>query len=467
MIKFGTAGFREIIGELFTKENVQKITQALAIKIKKEKSDKPVAIGFDKRFLSDRAAVWVAEVLAGNKIKVKLYNRETPTPSVMYTVLTEDLDYGVMITASHNPHFHNGVKIIEKGGRDASVETTDMITKLANKNLRIKTLDINEGRAKGLVEDLDNLGKYIKNIQKYVSNNLKDSDIKVLFNPMHGATTESARLLAKNYNLKNFDIINDNEDAYFEHKLPSPSEEVLEDFKLAVKKGKYAIGLACDGDGDRLGVVDEKGNYYSANTTLAVVYYYLIKYRNLKGDIVKNLSTSYAVDLVAEKLGFKCHETSIGFKWIVAKMEETDSILGGESSGGLTMKGYLKCKDSCFAISLILDAMATIKKPLSKIVKEVYDFCGYNSIYVEKSQRIKNKKKLIKALQTTRPNFDKDPVKVSQQDGVKYYFADNSFVHIRFSGTEDLLRYHMEFPNATMCDRAKNDILDYISKFEK
>lgn len=468
MINFGTSGYRAIIADTFTKEIVQKISQALANRIKKEKSKKPIVIGYDRRFMSKEAAVWAAEVFAGNKIATHLYSKPVPSPTVMLTVKEDNLDYGLIITASHNPAHHNGMKIVMNGGRDANVEVTADIEKQANGNLKIKTKSLEECLKSGLIIEIDNISKYIKTIQKFASNNLKDSDIKILFNPMHGVTGESAKLLAKSYNLKNFDIVNDNEDPYFEHKLPCPAEDNLQEFIKEVKRGKYSIGLACDGDGDRLGVIDEKGTYHSANTILAILYYYLVKYRNLSGDVVKTHATSHILDTLAHNFNFNCHEVPVGFKWVGAKMKETDALIGGESSGGLTVRDYIPSKDSMFAATLILDAMATMKKPLSKIVKEVHDFCNYKSLFVEKGMIIKKKKKLLKSLKKSRPNFDKIPTNiVNLNDGVKYIFDDNSFVTIRMSGTEDLLRYYMEFPNETMCDRVSKDILDYIKKIEK
>lgn len=468
MIKFGTSGYRGIMGDTFTKEIVQKISQSLANRIKKEKSTKPVVIGYDRRFMGRNAAIWAAEVMAGNNIETKLYTKPVATPQVMFTVMEDDLDYGIMITASHNPHHHNGIKLVTAGGKDAGLDTTQEIEKSANKNIKIKSLDYTDAVKGKIIVDFDNINKYVKKIQKFASDSLKNSEIKILFNAMHGVTGESASLLAKNYNLKNFVIVNENEDPYFEHKLPCPSEDVLEEFMKEVKKGKYNIGLACDGDGDRLGVIDEKGNYYTANTVLAILYYYLIKYRNFTGDIVRTCATSHILDLLANKFNCNCHEVPVGFKYVGPKMKETNALLGGESSGGLTMRDYIPSKDSMFAVTLILDCLAITKKPLSKIVKEVYTFCGYDSVFVEKGLQIKQKKKLMKALLTSRPNFDKIPTITNHlSDGVKYVFEDNSFVAIRFSGTEDLLRYYMEFHNITMCERAEKDIIDYIKDIEK
>ena len=466
-IKFGTSGFRSAIGEGFTQENIQKIVQALAKQIKIEKSTQPVIIGYDRRFLSDRAAAWAAEVLAGNNIKVKLFTEPVPTPAVMYGVKAEDLDYGITITASHNPYYDNGIKICVKGGADANNTLMDKLFKIIKSNPKVKTLDLASAKQKNLVVDYDNTKDYLKNITKFVSKDIKDNNLKVLFNAMHGVCAPFATTFAKMLKIEKFTLINDSMDPYFEHSLPAPNENCLEEFKKQVVKGRYSIGLAVDADGDRLGIIDENGEYYSNNIIMAICYYYLIKYRGLQGDIVKNCATSSIIDRVAEHFGYKCHEVPVGFKYISAKMKEVDALIGGESSGGLTMRGYTPAKDSFFSIAILLDAMATIKKPLSKIAQLVKEECGYISTYVEKEYKGTNRKKLTKALTKTTPNFSYKPKTISRIDGTKYTFEDGSWVLIRYSGTESLLRYHLEFSTEIECERNEKAIINYIEKYGK
>ena len=463
MIKFGTSGFRAVIGENFTKENIQKVAQALAKKIKQQKSSHPVVIGYDRRFMSDYFARWFAEVLAGNKIVTKIYNKPVPTPAVMYTVMKEGYDYGIIMTASHNPYVYNGLKICIRGGKEARIDFTADLEKQANSLIRIKSMDYETGVKNKLILDFDNITAYIKNIEKNISPNLKGSSLKILFNAMYGVTSESAELFAKQLKLSNFQIINSEEDPYFNHILPCPNEESLEEFKKQVTKGRYSVGLACDADGDRIGIIDEKGEYHGCNTIMAIIYYYLVKYRNMSGDVVRTYSTSTILDNLAEKFGFKCHETPVGFKWISSKMEETNALLGGESSGGCTIRNYTPTKDSMFAVALILDAIVTINKPLSKIVKEVKNFCNYISTYCEGNMRIKDRKKFAKVINKQSPNFSYKPVKILSDDGKKYIFEDGSWIHIRFSGTENLIRYHVEFPTEIECERNIKAIKNFIN----
>ncbi|MBQ7352187.1 MAG: phosphoglucomutase/phosphomannomutase family protein [Clostridia bacterium] len=467
MIKFGTSGFRGLIGDTFTKENVQRIAQALCKTIKKQKSNKPVVIGFDRRFLSDTYAIWFAEVLWGNKIKTKMYNLPVPSPTVMYTVMAEDLDYGIIITASHNPYDYNGLKITTKGGKDADPECVAEIEKIANTNLKIKTLDLETANKTGLNVEIDNIKDYFKNINKLVSKTSKENNLKVIFNAMHGVTSDYAHYIDKMFKCKKFTIINDSIDPYFGHQLPSPEDNLLEDFKKEVVKGKYSVGLAVDGDGDRLAVIDETGTFHDNNLLMSVAYYYLVKYKGLKGDIVRNISTSCIIDQLAESLGYKCHEVPVGFKYVSAKMKEVDALLGGESSGGMTIRGYIPSKDSFFSIAIILDAMATLKKPLSAIIKEVKDSCGYISTYINENIKISNKKKMQKALSKKSPNFSYKPKEIIRTDGVKYIFEGGAWVLIRFSGTENALRYTLEFPTEIECERNLKAIENFIKQYGK
>ena len=467
MIKFGTSGFRAIISEDFTKENIQKIAQSLAKIIKSKKGKKTVIVGYDRRFMSQESATWFAEVLAGNGIITKLYSKAVPSPTVMYGVMAEDLDYGVIITASHNPYYYNGIKICTKGGADASNEVVSEIEKLANSNLKIKALDISEARDKKLIEDYDNIKDYFKHINKFVSKNLKENKLKVLFNAMHGACAEYAEMLAKMFKISKFTLINETEDPYFERKLPCPEEDKLDDFKKQVVRGRYTIGVATDGDGDRLGVVDENGEFHDNNELMALAYYFLVKYRGMKGDAVKNNSTSSLINKVAEHFGFKCHETAVGFKYISAKMKEVDALLGGESSGGMTVRNYIPSKDSFFSISIILDALATIKKPLGQIIKDIKEECGYISTCVSGAVKVKNRKKMQKAISKKTPSFSYKPVEKNTIDGTKFIFEDGSWALLRFSGTENVLRYYMEFSTEIECERNLKAITNFIAHYGK
>lgn len=451
MINFGTGGFRAIIAEEFTKQNIQKIAQALAIIIKKENAKKKIVIGHDRRFLGNKAMVWFCEVMTGNDIEVLAYTVPIPTPAVMFKTREECNDYGVMITASHNPYDYNGIKIFTKGGKDADLDVTKKIEKFANKNCKIKTKSYSLALLEGLITEDKNISDYLENILNFVSPNIQKNNLKVLFNAMNGVTAEYSLTLAKMLKIKKFDVVNYENDAYFGHKLPSPNEKTLVEFAKTVVDGGYDIGLASDGDGDRLAVVDEKGNIHNCNIIMAIVYYYLIKHRNQSGDMVINNASSEIFSMLSQKLGQNCFEVPVGFKWITSKMIEKNALLGGESSGGLTLRGYILGKDGLFSSSLILDVLSSLKKPFTEIIKEVKEFCNYNMFFFEESISVASKEKINNFLAKTNPKISFPILNVSLKDGFKYYFENGSWLLIRFSGTEPILRIFVEAQSQNQC----------------
>jgi len=448
MIKFGTGGFRGVIGDDFTKENVRLAAQALANIAKADKSDKPIVIGYDCRFLSDFSAKWMAEVLAANGVKTLLYGFPVPTPAVMYATKEMNNDYGAMITASHNPYYFNGVKLFLKTGVDADVEFTNRIEKECQRIKKVNSMPITDAKAKGLVEDYSNLQDYLRNIQTFISPKIKDNNVRVLFDNMCGVGVFGLRPLAKSFDIRVFDELNVNHDAFFNFVMPNPNEAGLEELRDKVVRGGYDYALATDSDGDRLGVIDEKGNYVGSNEILGALYYYLVKYRGMKGDIVKNISTSILINQIAIKLGFECHEVDVGFKNISSKIRETDALIGGESSGGLTVRNYIFGKDSVFAAALFMEMQIVMNKPVSEIIKEVYAFAEYKFCFAEETVEINDDKLFDKFLSGAVKPYGNKPVAVKTLGrNVKYIFEDGSWSLLRASGTEPLLRVVAEAKN--------------------
>lgn len=460
MIKFGTGGFRGIIGDDFTKENVEKIAQALSNKIKEENSTKPVIIGYDYRFMSDFSAKYFCSVLAGNGIKALLFANALPTPSVMTSTLNMDNDYGVMITASHNPYIYNGVKLFTKKGKDADLSVTK---DLENKIVSVKEIfkvDFDEAITNKSIEIIDGFTPYVKKIENFIDKSISGSNLKIAFDCMNGVTGNVMNYFAKNYNL-DITVVNSNHDAFFSFVPPAPNERTLIDFKHYITENNFDIGFASDADGDRLGVIDNEGTFYSNNIIMAMIYYYLIKYKNQKGDIVKNNSTSCILDKLAQKLGYKCIEVPVGFKYISSALIDNDALLGGESSGGLTIRGYIFGKDGSFSTMMLIETLIKTGKSIKELAKIVKDFSGYNSVFIEDSMKVKDKQKIIDFLKISIPNFNKEIDKINDEDGFKYFFKDGSWANIRFSGTEPILRLFVETENQ---EEAKY-LLDIIKKF--
>lgn len=465
MIKFGTGGFRGVIGEDFTKQNVDLIAQSLSNIIKNSKNKKPVVVGYDYRFMSDYFAKNFCCVLAGNGIDSLLFDRALPTPSVMAKTMDMDNDFGIMITASHNPYIYNGVKLFTKMGKDADLETTKMLEDeiLKVENVFFSTFE--DGVNSGKIKYIDGFSGYVGKIDKFIDNNIYNNNLKIAFDCMNGVTAPCIEYFRDKYKL-NITVINSNHDAFFRFIAPAPNEKTLIDFKKYIIDNNFDIGFASDADGDRLGVIDNEGTFYSNNTIMAVIYYYLIKYKNLKGDIVKNNSTSYILDMLAKKLGYKCIEVPVGFKYISSALIENDALMGGESSGGLTIRGYIYGKDGTFSTMMLIETLANSGKSLKELYKEVKEFCGYNGTFIESSLKVKDKQKVIDTLNTCSPKFNKEILKINTEDGFKYFFADNSWANIRFSGTEPLLRIFTEASSPEEATRLLDVVNSYIAEIK-
>lgn len=469
-IQFGTGGFRGVIGDDFNRENIHLIAQALAnIIIAKKQEDRPIIVGYDNRFMSDYAAKWFCEVLNGNDIKTFLYTHAVPTPAVMSTTKDMCNYYGAMITASHNPYYFNGIKIFTKGGYDADVEFTSSLEKEINSVSEVKTLSERLARNKELLMDYDNLGSYLSHIKSFIDPSISKNKLKVLYNNMNGVGVIGLKPLSQKLNIYQFVIMNEDHDAFFSFTLPNPTKEALMgEFSETVVNQGYDLGMATDSDGDRLGIIDEKGNYVSANEILAVIYYYLISVRGYKGDIVKNCATSVLVDMVAKELGYECHEVDVGFKNITAGMKEFDALLGGESSGGLTMKGYIFGKDATFSGALFLEMVIKLGKPVSEIVKNVKRLVGYNYSFNEDSISLSAEpKEVLKYMVNNLPSLAIKPVEVRCFNrNVKFIFENNQWLLLRLSGTEPTFRIFYEFLDKKVGDDLTKEIKKYVDEIQ-
>ena len=463
MIKFGTGGFRGVIGEDFTKRNVTLIAQGLSDVYNQNGWDTPIVIGYDRRFMSDYAAEWMAEVFCANNLKVIINDVSVPTPVVMGATKQMGNHLGVMITASHNPYIFNGVKIFLKDGMDADAIFTGKLEKVVNSVTQVKSITLAKAKKQNLLTVKSCLKDYLKNIVDMIDPKIKSNNAKILFDNMFGVGAVGLKPLSKLYNLKQFDIINEEHDAFFNFVPPNPTEGAMAHLKDRVVSEGYDYAIATDSDGDRLGVLDEKGNSVSSNDILAMLYYYLVNYRGQKGDVVKNIATSVILDKLAQKMGYKCHEVDVGFKNISSKLKEQDALLGGESSGGLTVRNYIFGKDSVFSSSLFMEMQIIMDKPVSEIVKEVRDFAEYNMVCKEESVTVSNLSVFNKIREISGDYLGASRISLLNNN-VKYYYKEDSWALIRASGTEPLLRLFVEAKTSEECQKIinamKNKILE-------
>jgi len=458
VIKFGTGGWRAIIGEDFTKENVQILSQAVAEMMKSQKcDDKGFIVGYDRRFLSDRAARWISEVLAGNGITVYFIEKIAPTPLVMFTVKEMDTCYGATVTASHNPAEYNGVKIFTIGGRDATEEvTTELeryISKISPDN--IMRIDFEQGIKKGIIKLINPFNQYMDTIISMIDMEaIRKARIKVILDPMFGVSKTCLQTILLTARCE-LEVINDRHDTLFGGRLPSPSTHTLHRLRDTVVEKGFDIGIGTDGDADRLGIIDEKGDFIHPNSILALLYYYLLEYKGWKGGVVRNVATTHLLDKIAQAYGEECYEVPVGFKHISSAMEANNALIGGESSGGLTIRGHIKGKDGIFAASLLIELLSVTGKRLSQLLDEIHQRFGYfymveNDLNFSNEDKERIMKKLFEERQI--PELGYPVQKVSYLDGLKIYFENGGWIIARFSGTEPLLRIfaEMESESAAM-----------------
>lgn len=468
MIKFGTGGWRAIIGDGFTKENIQIFAQAMAEKMKAENvAEEGIVIGYDRRFLSKEAMRWAGQVFAACGIKASLINKSCPTPLVMFYVMKHNLHYGMMITASHNPAIYNGIKVFTKGGRDADEKQTADIERYISEvmDLPVHEMDYDEGKRQGLIEEIYPINEYLDSILAEVNvSAIRNAGLRVVLDPMYGVSETSLKTILLTARCE-VETIHGRHDTLFGGKLPAPNEEGLRVLRSNVVDYHYDIGIATDGDADRIGVVDDKGRYLTPNDILVLLYYYLERYKSKRGPVVRNLCTTHLLDKLAEDFGEACYEVPVGFKHISRKMYEVDALIGGESSGGLSVRGHIKGKDGIYAATLLVEMLAVTGKKISQIYDEIRKEFG--SIHIIEDNfgfKPAQKKELTRILMDEKqvPKLPFEVKKVSYMDGCKIYFANGGWVCTRFSGTEPLLRIFCEMPSMKDANKVCQIYKDFL-----
>ncbi len=449
MIQFGTGGWRAIIGDGFTRGNIQRVATALGRRVMREaEAEKEICIGYDRRFLSREAAIWFSEAIAAEGVLVDFVNLSAPTPQIMFTVKDRNLPYGAAITASHNPAIWNGIKLFTRGGRDAAEDVTDGIQAVANAlaDDEIRTVPFEEGLRTGRIRFIDPRDAYLDSIlEKVDTAAIRRRRPRIVLDPMYGVSLTG--LMTILYSARcDVDVINDRHDAFFGRHLPAPNPDTLADLQMSVKEHNADLGIATDGDADRLGVIDEHGRYVSANEVLVLLYYYLLTYKSWKGAAVRNVATTHLLDRVAAKFGERCIEVPVGFKHISAGMQANDALIGGESSGGLTVRGHIFGKDGLYAASLLVEMLCVTGEPLSQLVQDIFDEFGELRMAEHDWPLTVERKADIARLvfgQRALPDFGLTVEKVSYADGCKVYFRDG-WIIVRFSSTEPRVRIFAE-----------------------
>lgn len=450
MIKFGTGGWRAVIGDEFTKDNIQIMAKALCNKMKDEEvTEKGIVLGYDRRFLSKEAMQWAGQVFAAEGITAYLVNKSAPTPLIMYYVMKHEISYGMMITASHNPAIYNGIKVFTEGGRDADEIQTQSIEQYIHgvEEGSVSEMEYDVAVEKKLIQEIYPLNEYLDNIIGEMNMDaIRDKGLKIALDPMYGVSETSLKTILMTARCE-VETIHERHDTLFGGKLPAPNASTLRSLQNYVLDKKCDIGIATDGDADRIGIIDDTGRFLHPNDILVLLYYYLVKFKGWKGPVVRNICTTHSLDKVAERFGEKCYEVPVGFKHISSKMNETDAVIGGESSGGLTVRGHIKGKDGIYAAALLVEMIAVTGKKLSEIVADIEAECG-TIVMEERDYKFNQAKKeaIFKTIMEDKciPELPFKIQKISYLDGSKVYFENGGWVIARFSGTEPLLRIFCE-----------------------
>lgn len=468
-LHFGTGGWRAVIGDEFTKANIVLVGKAVALRILREGvQDEPVVIGYDRRFLSKEAMIWLGESIASNGIRVKLVQSSCPTPMVMHTVMKNDLAYGLMVTASHNPSLYNGIKLFTRGGRDANETVTGeveaLLAEIAGQDPTAPVRPLETLMAEGLIEFFNPINEYLDDILAKVDvDAIRNARLKIAVDPLFGVSVRALNTIFATTRCE-VEMLHAEHDTLFAGKTPAPDAKTVRTLQTRVTDYAFDLGIATDGDADRIGLVDDQGRYVDANEILCILYYYFLEYKKMKTPVVKNLATTCVLDRIAAHYGQACYEVPVGFKYISAKMAESGAYLGGEGSGGLTVAGHINGKDAIYAATLLVETLAKTGKKLSELAGEVHDKFG--NFVMEESNiafRGERKEELIRRIYKEHelPDLGAPVVRSSYQDGCKVWFEDGSWLLIRFSGTEPLLRIFAEVPAdraalaSQLCDRIR------------
>jgi phosphomannomutase len=447
-IHFGTDGWRGIIAREFTFDNLSLVAQATMDYLQRQGlAAKGLVIGYDCRFLSREFAERVAEVAAGNGIRAWLTDSHVPTPAVSWAVYEKQAGAGIMITASHNPPVYNGFKLKESFGGSARPSTTKAVEEMVAANQAsgraLCVTPFAAAVAGGMVSTFDARVGYFAQLSRYVDlAAIRGAGIPLAVDPMYGAGSGCFPAL-----LPGTTELHADHNPGFGGRPPEPTPDNLKELGALVATGRFRVGLALDGDADRIGAVDETGEFFSSHMIFTVVLRHLIERKGLSGGVAKTVSTTRMVDLLAAKYGLPLFETPIGFKHICELMLEHDILMGGAESGGLGVKGHIPERDGVLLGLLLLEAVAMSGKGLRQLLEETMAEIGrfaYRRIDLHIEPAVKAA--LIARLSAQPPaSLAGLPVASTNfRDGFKFIFADGSWLLIRPSGTEPVLRLYSE-----------------------
>lgn len=446
MIKFGTSGWRGVIGEDFTFQQVRVASQGIVNYLKRiGTAPKGVVIGYDTRFLSEKFALEAAKIVAYNGIQAWLCDRDIPTPVVAFETIRRGAAGAINFTASHNPPEYNGLKFSLPDGSPALPEITNEIEREIRAIEAVgATLEVYEKPE--LIESIDPKGRYLGALREMLDNDaIRQSGLKIAVDALYGTSRDYLDyfLLEAGVELR---IIHNYRDPYFGGFSPESSQKNLGELRRIVGTEGYDVGLATDGDADRFGIIDDRGRYVPANTILGLLALYLKRERGITGGLARSVATTHVIDAIAERLDVPLYETPVGFKYIGELILEGKIAMGGEESGGLSIRDHLPEKDGILACLLVAEMMARTGKKLTELIHDMtQEFGPYLSKRIDirlnpsfdqfLREKLANPPSEIDGLQVVRTNA---------MDGVKFMFPERAWLLFRLSGTQPIARIYAE-----------------------
>ncbi len=460
-IKFGTDGWRAVMAQDFTFDNVRFCAQGVADYLKQSGLAKQgLIIGYDTRFASEDFASAAAEVVAGNGVKVYLCSKVTPTPVISFGVLAKKASGAIIITASHNQAIWNGFKYKNQYGSSAADEVTDQIEEFIAQALttgKVNRLPIDEALVQGRVEYLDLAPVYLAQIAKLIDlKQIRQSGLKVVVDSMWGAGAGYLKGILEGGNTELIEIHGERNPLFPDMIRPEPIAINLTQLSAAVKERRANVGLATDGDADRMGIVDEEGTFLTQLQVFALLCLYLLEVRGERGPIVKTITSTSMLYRLGEIFKVPVYETAVGFKYIAPVMLAEKALIGGEESGGYGFRGHVAERDGILACLYFLELMIKTGKTPSELLDYLYRKVGphyYQRVDVQFPEE--EHPTIINRLQKNSPEAIEGVkvVKADTADGFRFILEDNTWLLVRFSGTEPVLRVYAESDSQARVER--------------
>ncbi len=478
-IAFGTDGWRGIIGEDFIFENVRLVSRAVAdYIIENGNHQRGIVIGYDNRFLSERFAEEAAKELNKKGIPVFISSRAIPTPVTAYAIKIHQAAGAIMLTASHNPPEYNGFKFIPEYAGPALPHVTKKIEENIKKYQDNCYCGVEEaeGRYGHLIEvphqpeycscrQIDPFEQYVAHVSKLVDlEAIGRAGLKIVIDPMFGAGIGYLDTILRQAGAE-VETIHNYRDPLFGGGMPEPTGHSLGELQQRLQETKADLGLALDGDADRFGIIDQSGQYITPNQFLPLLYYHLMEVKGWRGPAARTVATTHLIDRIAEKYGQTVEETPVGFKYIGQCLHEKGAIIGGEESGGMSIKGHIPEKDGILANLLAAEMVAYHGKSLLELLRQVNDIFGeFHSRRLDVRTTPEQKQGVLDRLATFNPDTV-NGVRVTERitvDGIKLLLADGSWVLVRPSGTEPLFRIYAEADSMEKVTAIQQEIKDYL-----